>query len=89
MLPATDFTWPMLPLQDGTHVDLRVFSGKEPFSRFTTHLMAPGSQAGFAAFSPEHQLMIGYQWTAGRFSLARLVAGEQKAFFGGLGIAAA
>ena len=39
MAPATDFTWPMMPLKNGGSVDLRVFSDEEPFSRFTTHLM--------------------------------------------------
>jgi hypothetical protein len=62
MMPATDFRWPLMPLQRGGVVDLSVFSNGEPFSRFTTHLMTPERQAGFAAFSPEHQAVIGYRW---------------------------
>jgi hypothetical protein len=59
---GADFQWPMVPLQSGGSMDLRVFGAGEPFSRFTTHLMAAGTDSGFAAFSPEHQLVIGYQW---------------------------
>lgn len=62
MAHATDFEWPMLPLKNGETVDLSVFAGGEPFSRFTTHLMGPDQQAGFAAFSPEHRTLIGYRW---------------------------
>lgn len=67
MTPATNFTWPLMPLNKGGTVDLRVFSDDEPFSRFTTHLMHPDKQAGFAAFSPDHQIVIGYQWTRDDF----------------------
>jgi hypothetical protein len=63
---ATNFQWPLVPLQSGGTIDLSVFGAREPFSRFTTHLMA-GSDAGFAAYSPEHQLMIGYQWRPADF----------------------
>jgi hypothetical protein len=62
MAPATTFQWPNMPLKSGGTVDLRFFSAEEPFSRFTTHLMEPGQMAGFAAFSDEHQTLIGYQW---------------------------
>jgi hypothetical protein len=62
MAAATDFAWPNLPLADGSTVDLRGFCAEKPFSRFTTHLMEPGQMAGFAAFSPEHQAVVGYQW---------------------------
>jgi hypothetical protein len=64
---ATDFTWPYAPLQSGGTLSLSAFGGPEPFSRFTTHLMAPGERAGFAAFSPQHQLLIGYQWARADF----------------------
>jgi hypothetical protein len=62
MAPATDFEWPNLPLKKGGTVDLRMFLDEEPFSRFTTHLMAPSQMAGFAAFSPRHRTLVGYQW---------------------------
>lgn len=59
---ATDFTWPDMPLAGGGVVDLRTFSSDVPFSRFTTHLMMPGDEAGFAAHSPDHQAIVGYRW---------------------------
>jgi len=62
MATATDFAWPNLPLADGSTVDLRTFCAEKPFSRFTTHLMEAGGMAGFAAFSSEHQAVMGYQW---------------------------
>lgn len=62
MAASTDFKWPLMPLKKGGTVDLRTFYSEEPFSRFTTHLMDNEPQAGFAAFSPEHQTVIGYQW---------------------------
>jgi hypothetical protein len=62
MAAATDFQWPDMPLQNGGTVDLRVFSDEEAFSRFTTHLMTSDEHAGFAAFSPQHATVIGYQW---------------------------
>jgi hypothetical protein len=67
MACATDFGWPNGPLSNGKTVDLRTFSSERPFSRFTTHLMAPGPLAGFAAFSPAHQAVIGYQWKQSDF----------------------
>lgn len=66
--PGVDFTWPHVPCSDGSSRDLGVFGSAEPpFSRFTTHLMRPGKEAGFAAFSPEHQLVIGYRWQRDEF----------------------
>jgi len=62
MAAAADFEWPNLPLANGKCVDLRTFCDEEPFSRFTTHLMEQSQTAGFAAFSPEHETVIGYQW---------------------------
>ena len=60
--PATNFTWPNMPLAAGGTVDLRTFSSEEPFSRFTTHLMRSGEEAGFAAYSPDYQAVMGYLW---------------------------
>ena len=62
MAVATDFKWPHLPLANGKSVDLRFFYDEEPFSRFTTHLMTEDERAWFAAFSPEHETLIGYDW---------------------------
>lgn len=67
MAPAAEFKWPMLPLAKGGTIDIGVFSDEEPFSRFTTHLMEPGKFAAFAAFSPDHQMVFGYQWTRDDF----------------------
>ncbi len=62
MATATDFKWPNLPLASGKTVDLRTFGDDEPFSRYSAHLMEHGHLAGFAAFSPKHQTLFGYQW---------------------------
>ena len=67
MAPGVDFAWPQAPLASGRKVDLRVFDDERPFSRFTTHLMGPEERAVFAAFSPAHELVIGYRWRRSDF----------------------
>ena len=66
LLPAIDFRWPDAPLPGNKSVNLREF-GPGPFSRFTTHLMEDRAEVGFTAFSPEHQLVVGYRWQRSDF----------------------
>jgi hypothetical protein len=61
--PATDFTWPHVPLSSGSTLDLSCFDDSAPFSRFTTHQMDPASAlAGFVAYSPDDKVVFGYRW---------------------------
>lgn len=64
---ATDFVWPHLPLSSGETLNLQTFSSDECFSRFTTHLMETGPLAGFAAFSPAYETVVGYSWPRSAF----------------------
>jgi hypothetical protein len=77
VLPATDFHWPHAPLPGNQSLNLSEF-GVGPFSRFTTHLMEDRTQAGFAAFSPEHQLLVGYRWQRSDFPWLGLWQENQK-----------
>jgi hypothetical protein len=61
--PAAEFAWPDAPGDDGTPVDLRVYTSRPRSSAFTTHLMDPArSAAFFVAFSPRARFAFGYVW---------------------------
>jgi hypothetical protein len=60
---AADFDWPWAPARNGERVDLRLFTGRDRSSAFTTHLMDQNGRAAyFVAFAPAFQLAFGYVW---------------------------
>ena len=66
--PGAEFIWPMAPRKDRALSDLRVFTNAEVSGAFTTHLMeTERTDAFFAAFSPAHNLMLGYVWKRADF----------------------
>jgi hypothetical protein len=57
------FDWPHVPRKDGGTADLRLYTGADASSAFTTHLMDPHQPtAFFAAYSPRHRLVLAYVW---------------------------
>lgn len=61
--PGAEFIWPMAPRKDGGTFDLRVYNSSAVSGAYTAHLMAPDPEhAFFTAFSPAHQLALGYIW---------------------------
>ena len=65
---GAEFTWPMVPCNDGSQEDLRVFTNRRASGAFCTHLMDPSQeQAWFYAWSPTHQLAFGYSWKQSDF----------------------
>ncbi|MBI5083584.1 MAG: hypothetical protein HZB13_03170 [Acidobacteria bacterium] len=68
MKTGAEFNWPMVPCEDGSQVDLRVFIDKPVSGAFSTHLMDPSSEeAYFSAWSPTSKLMIAYVWKRSDF----------------------
>jgi hypothetical protein len=63
-----EFTWPHAPLTAGGTCDMRVYSAAGASSAYTVHRMDPArADASFAAFSPHHHLLFGYQWRRADF----------------------
>jgi hypothetical protein len=66
--PDSDFDWPFCPRRDGGVDDLRVLTCEKTSGGFTAHLMDQGSDAAyFAAWSPQQQLLFGYEWNSHEF----------------------
>jgi hypothetical protein len=65
--PAAEFEWPMAPAANGGVSDLRVFTGAQQSSAYTTHLMSGRARAFFVAFSPRFELAFAYMWNAADF----------------------
>ena len=60
---GAEFDWPMVPCEDGSSEDLRVFTNRPVSGAFSTHLMDPAKEdAWFVAWSPTHRLAFGYVW---------------------------
>ncbi len=57
--PEGEIGWPMAA--DGSR-DLRVYPSHAPTGGFHTHLMAPGPEAYFLAYSPRARMLFGYVW---------------------------
>jgi len=59
----TEFTWPMVPREDGSHEDMQLFTSREVSGAFSTHLMDPSrDKAFFTAWSPTSKLALTYAW---------------------------
>jgi len=65
--PGAEFEWPMAPDVNGGVADLRVFTGAQQSSAYTTHLMNERARAFFVAFSPRFGLAFAYIWNASDF----------------------
>ncbi len=58
-----EFTWPMVPREDGSQEDMQVFTDREVSGAFSTHLMDPSrDKAYFSAWSPTSKLALSYIW---------------------------
>lgn len=65
---GAEFNWPEVPLAQGGHEDMQVFTNRTVSGAFSTHLMDPTSQqAYFAAWSPAYKLGIAYEWRQSDF----------------------
>ena len=61
--PLAEFDWPMAPADDGTEVDLRVYSSAPSSALVTGHLVDEEQLHGyFLAWHPGSRLAIGYMW---------------------------
>jgi hypothetical protein len=64
--PATDFSWPQAPLENGGFADLSTYTQEKSSSKFTTHLLA-GEKASFTALDPFSGIEFGYRWNSADF----------------------
>lgn len=68
LVPGAEFTWPLAPRADGTHLDLRQLASAPSSSGYTAHLMDPDREtAFFVAYSPAARLAFGYIWRRADF----------------------
>jgi hypothetical protein len=66
--PAAEFDWPNCPRRDGKFDDLSLMTSEAVSGGFTAHLMDRSSEhAYFVAWSPRHELSIGYVWRGADF----------------------
>ena len=65
---GAEFVWPDAPRKNGATFDLRVYNSAVVSGAYTAHLMAPNEQdAFFTAFSPSHEVAVGYVWKQSDF----------------------
>ncbi len=61
--PDREFIWPTAPGSNGKNQNLRFVSSEEKSGDFSAQLMDPSLENGwFTAYSPEHDILIGYVW---------------------------
>jgi hypothetical protein len=65
--PGAEFEWPLAPLRTGGSADLRRLHDVPVAAAYTAHLMAPGTDASFVAWSPESGIAFGYAWSPADF----------------------
>jgi len=68
LAPNKDFTWPMAPGLDGTTIDLRQTPDNPHFVDYTTTLMDPSRELGWAtAINLKRNLIIGWVFRRAEF----------------------
>jgi hypothetical protein len=65
--PGAEFRWPLAPRRGGGTADLSYLPDVPVSAGFTAHLMEPGEDASFVAWSPDSGVAFGYRWRPADF----------------------